>query len=135
LKADLAADVFVSGDAARLQQIVWNLLSNAVKFTPSAGIIEIRLAQTGSNVEISVRDNGIGISVEFLPHVFERFEQAEKTKTRRNSGLGLGLAIVRRIVELHGGTVRAESEGEGKGATFTVSLPAIVESNAESVNL
>jgi PAS domain S-box-containing protein len=125
LNADLPANVFISGDAARLQQVVLNLLTNAVKFTPLNGRVEIKLARIESNAEISVRDTGSGISAEFLPHVFERYEQADKTKTSRNSGLGLGLAIVRRIVELHGGTIRAESPGEGFGATFTVRLPVM----------
>jgi PAS domain S-box-containing protein len=111
------------GDTARLQQVVWNLLSNAVKFTPEGGEVAVRLARVPAGVELQVRDTGIGIPPEFLPHVFERFSQADATRTRQHGGLGLGLAIVRDLVELHGGTVRAESPGEGGGATVTVVLP------------
>ncbi len=113
----------MSGDAERLQQVVWNLLSNAVKFAPKGGRVEVRLKRVNSNVEIAVADNGQGIKPEFLPYVFEHFRQEDSGTDRRQGGLGLGLAIVRRIVELHGGTARAESEGLGKGATFTVALP------------
>jgi PAS domain S-box-containing protein len=113
----------VAGDRDRLQQIIWNLVSNAIKFTPKDGRVEIRLAQVDSHLEVSVRDNGIGINQQFLPYVFERFRQADSSMTRTHGGLGLGLAIVRYLVELHGGTVSAESEGEGQGALFTVSLP------------
>ena len=113
----------VSADPARLQQVVWNLLSNAIKFTPKNGKVEARVRRVESNIEISVADNGQGISPDFLPHVFERFRQADGAITRKFGGLGLGLAIVRHIVELHGGTVRAESGGIGRGATFTVRLP------------
>ncbi|MBD2353347.1 response regulator [Tolypothrix sp. FACHB-123] len=115
----------VKGDSSRLQQIIWNLLSNAIKFTPSGGEVEIKLQQINSQIEIQVRDTGKGISPDFLPHVFEYFRQADSTITRRSGGLGLGLAIVRQLVELHGGRVWAESPGEEKGATFTVSLPAV----------
>ena len=115
--------VRVSGDPHRLQQVVWNLLSNAVKFTPRGGRIEVRLGRSGSQVEIRVSDSGIGIAPDFLDHVFDRFRQADSTTTRTYGGLGLGLAIVRHLVELHGGTVHAESGGPGKGATFTVRLP------------
>ncbi len=113
----------VSGDSQRLQQIVWNLLSNAVKFTPRGGRVEVRLERVDSHVEISVSDTGQGISPEFMPHLFERFRQADSSYTRRHGGLGLGLAIVRHLVELHGGTVLAQSAGEGRGAVFTVHLP------------
>ena len=113
----------VRGDPDRLQQVVWNLLSNALKFTPAGGDVSVRLARLNSHLEISVSDTGRGISGEFLPHVFERFRQADTSNTQTNGGLGLGLAIARHIVELHGGSVRAESPGEGKGATFTVTLP------------
>jgi PAS domain S-box-containing protein len=113
----------VLGDASRLQQVVWNLLSNAVKFTPKDGRIEVSLGRVDSRVEVSVRDTGEGIEPEFLPYVFERFRQADGSKTRRHGGLGLGLAIVRHLVEMHGGTVGARSEGRGRGATFTVRLP------------
>ncbi|MGB9179893.1 MAG: ATP-binding protein [Pyrinomonadaceae bacterium] len=113
----------VSGDPARLQQVVWNLLSNAIKFTPHGGRVQVRLERSGSYIEIAVSDNGDGIKAEFLPFVFDRFRQADGTMTRQHGGLGLGLAIVRQLVELHGGTVEANSPGEGKGATFTVRLP------------
>ena len=113
----------VSGDADRLQQIFWNLLSNAVKFTPRRGRITLRLQRIKSNLEISVSDSGEGISAEFLPYVFDRFSQANLTSERKHGGLGLGLAIVRYLVELHGGYVRAESAGAGQGTTFTVTLP------------
>lgn len=123
LQMQLAHVESILGDQNRLQQIVWNLLSNAVKFTPEGGRVEVNLRQVGSLVELMVRDNGVGIKAEFLPYVFERFRQADGSTTRRFGGLGLGLAIVRHLVELHGGTVEADSEGEGKGATFTVKLP------------
>src|SRR5262252_7641692 len=113
----------MSGDAERLQQVVWNLLSNAVKFAPQGGRVDVRLERADSHVEIVVADNGQGIKREFLPHVFERFRQEHGGTNRQQGGLGLGLAIVRHIVELHGGTVRVASEGLGKGATFTVALP------------
>jgi signal transduction histidine kinase/AmiR/NasT family two-component response regulator len=119
---DPAADA-ISGDPERLQQVVWNLLSNAVKFAPNGGRVEVRLERANSHVEIIVADNGQGISPEFLPYVFERFRQEDGGTSRHRGGLGLGLAIVRHIVELHGGTVHAASEGLGKGATFTVALP------------
>jgi len=111
------------GDAVRLQQVAWNLLSNAVKFTPKGGSVEVRLGRRGSHVEFEVADTGQGIDAEFLPHVFERFRQADGTSTRRHGGLGLGLAIARHLVELHGGTISAESHGGGRGTTFKVSLP------------
>ena len=113
----------VLGDSERLQQIVWNLLSNAIKFTPKRGRIQVCLQRINSHVEIVVTDTGQGISAEFLPYVFERFRQADSSITRSFGGLGLGLAIVRQLVELHGGTVHADSPGEGQGATFTVKLP------------
>jgi CheY-like chemotaxis protein/nitrogen-specific signal transduction histidine kinase len=113
----------VFGDPGRLQQVIWNLLANAVKFTPRGGRVEIAVRRAGAQVEMFVRDTGIGISAAFLPHLFERFRQADSTTTRRYGGLGLGLAIVKELVELHGGTVRAESAGENRGATFVVSLP------------
>jgi PAS domain S-box-containing protein len=114
----------ISGDAARLQQIVWNLLTNAVKFTPSGGTVEVRLEQIHSHIQIQVKDTGKGISPAFLPHVFEYFRQEDGTTTRKFGGLGLGLAIVRYLTEQHGGTVQAESPGDGLGAIFTVLLPA-----------
>ena len=119
---DAGAGVVV-GDPARLQQVVWNLLSNAVKFTPAGGRVELRLGRADAHVEIVVSDTGAGIDPDFLPHVFERFRQADQRTTRRHGGLGLGLSIVRHLVELHGGAVRVESAGEGAGSTFTVTLP------------
>ena len=119
----------VLGDAARLQQIVWNLLSNAVKFTPEGRRVDIRLERVDSHAQLVVSDTGKGIDPDFLPHVFDYFRQADSTTTRRFGGLGLGLAIVRYLVELHGGTVWAESLGEERGATFTVRLPLIEESS------
>jgi PAS domain S-box-containing protein len=115
----------VSADPDRLQQIIWNLLSNAIKFTPCGGLVEVRLGRVGSQAQISVSDTGEGISPEFLPFVFDHFRQADSSYTRKQGGLGLGLAIVRHLVELHGGEVKAESKGEGNGATFTVNLPLI----------
>lgn len=114
----------VSGDAGRLQQVVWNLLSNAIKFTPRDGCVRVRLERAeDSSAQISVSDTGCGISPEFLPFIFDRFRQADGSSTRRHGGLGLGLAIVRHLVELHGGTVQAESAGEGQGSTFIIRLP------------
>ena len=113
----------VLGDADRLQQVIWNVLSNAIKFTPEGGRVMVRLQQIGGSAEIRVTDTGAGIRPDFLPYVFDRFRQAESTITRSHGGLGLGLSIVRHMVELHGGSVGVHSEGEGKGATFTVSLP------------
>lgn len=113
----------VKGDAARLQQVMWNLVSNSIKFTPKQGLIQIVVERINSHVEISVADNGIGLNPEFLPHVFDRFRQADVGPTRRHGGLGLGLAIVKQIVELHGGSVSAESAGQNKGATFRICLP------------
>ena len=115
----------VSGDMARLQQIVWNLFSNAVKFTPVGGKVEIRLEYIGTQAQIQVKDNGKGITKEFLPHVFEYFRQEDGTITRQFGGLGLGLAIVRHLTELHGGTVAVDSPGEGLGATFMVRIPLL----------
>jgi CheY-like chemotaxis protein len=120
----------VAGDPARLQQIVWNLLSNAIKFTPRDGLVSIELARNDASVNITVRDNGAGIRPEFITHVFERFRQADASMTRRHGGLGLGLAIVKHLVEQHGGTVRAESAGEGKGASFTIELPLAKQQSA-----
>ena len=113
----------IAGDPDRLQQVIWNLLSNAVKFTPSGGQVYIQLERIDSHVKISVRDTGMGIEPEFLPYVFDRFQQADGSMTRSYSGLGLGLAIARHIIELHGGTISADSLGEDQGATFTVHLP------------
>jgi signal transduction histidine kinase/DNA-binding response OmpR family regulator len=116
----------VSGDAGRLQQVVWNLLSNAIKYTPKGGKVQVLLERINSHIEISVADTGIGIAADFLPYVFERFRQADASTTRRFGGLGLGLAIVKHLVELHGGTVQARSAGADQGATFTVCLPLSV---------
>ncbi len=116
----------VSGDPDRLRQIVWNLLSNAVKFTPKGGKMQVRLSRVNSHVELAVSDTGIGIAPDFLPHVFERFTQADSSSTRSHSGLGLGLGISRHLVELHGGTISAHSDGAGKGSTFLVTLPIMI---------
>jgi PAS domain S-box-containing protein len=113
----------VMGDAGRLQQVIWNLLSNAVKFTPRKGRVRVTVRREGSHLELEVADTGQGIAPEFLPHVFDRFRQADPSTTRRHGGLGLGLSIVRHLIELHGGTVTASSEGADRGATFTVRLP------------
>ncbi len=117
----------ISGDPRRIQQILWNLLSNAVKFTPQGGQINVSLSERNNWLEICVKDTGIGIEREILTKIFERFRQADATKTRRHSGLGLGLAIVRHLTEAHGGTIEATSEGEGKGSTFTLRLPTIAQ--------
>ncbi|GAB1538500.1 hypothetical protein NUACC21_11620 [Scytonema sp. NUACC21] len=126
----------VAGDSDRLQQVVWNLLSNAIKFTPKGGCVSIQLQRVNSDAVITVSDTGQGISAEFLPYIFDRFSQADATTVRSHSGLGLGLAIVRHLVELHGGTVVASSPGVGKGATFTVHLPVMnilaIEANHKS---
>ncbi|HEV8311292.1 MAG TPA: ATP-binding protein, partial [Methylomirabilota bacterium] len=121
-----AATGSVFGDAHRLQQVVANLLSNAIKFTPAPGRVEVHLRAVGAEAEITVSDTGQGIPADFLPYVFERFRQADVTTTRAHAGLGLGLAIVRHLVELHGGRVKAESPGGGAGASFTVSLPLLL---------
>jgi signal transduction histidine kinase/ActR/RegA family two-component response regulator len=113
----------VSGDANRLQQVLWNLLSNAIKFTPRGGNVVVRLQRDDAHLCLSVTDTGEGISPEFLGHVFDRFRQADPSTTRRHGGLGLGLSIVKQLVELHGGTIRATSPGPGRGSTFTVTLP------------
>jgi PAS domain S-box-containing protein len=124
LTSDIGADIgVVRVDPGRLQQVVWNLLSNSVKFTPSGGRVSVTARRTGDMVQIAVADTGIGIRQEFLARVFDRFRQAEVGTTRKHGGLGLGLSIASQIVELHGGTISAASEGEGKGATFTLQLP------------
>ena len=128
-----APPLVVSGDANRLQQVIWNLLSNAVKFTGTGGRVVLRLRQVVSVVEISVTDTGQGIQRDFLPYVFDRFRQADSTTTRQHGGLGLGLAIARHLVEIHGGTITADSPGEGQGSTFTVRLP-LIDSGAKDVN-
>ncbi|MET0751891.1 MAG: ATP-binding protein [Pyrinomonadaceae bacterium] len=126
LQKILDTSCYVSGDSSRLQQVLWNLLSNAVKFTPKGGRVQICVERVNSSVEISVSDTGKGISEDFLPFVFERFKQSDTSTTRRFGGLGLGMAITRHIIELHGGTIRAESPGEDLGATFVVSLPVSI---------
>jgi CheY-like chemotaxis protein/two-component sensor histidine kinase len=115
--------LLVLGDKARLQQIFWNLLSNAVKFTSRGGIVRIRVSVSGANVEVAIQDTGVGIQPEFLPHVFERFRQENATTTKVFGGLGLGLAICKHLVELHGGVIEVQSDGLGRGATFTTRLP------------
>ncbi|HLO41032.1 MAG TPA: ATP-binding protein, partial [Phycisphaerales bacterium] len=115
--------ISVSGDPQRLQQVIWNLLSNAVKFTPKGGMVHVELKRSGSYVELNVRDNGVGIPRDFLPHVFDRFRQADASTTRSFGGLGLGLSIVRHLTEMHGGSISVESAGPGMGSVFTVTLP------------
>jgi signal transduction histidine kinase/CheY-like chemotaxis protein len=122
----------VSGDPNRLQQVFWNLLSNAAKFTPKGGRVQVLLERVNSHVEVSIIDNGQGIKPEFLPRVFDRFMQVDSSSTRHHGGLGLGLAIVKQLVELHGGTVRVKSPGEGQGSTFVVSLPLTVIHDQEN---
>jgi signal transduction histidine kinase/AmiR/NasT family two-component response regulator len=119
------------GDPNRLQQIVWNLLSNAVKFTPNGGAIIVELEHTGRHARVRISDTGVGINAEFLPMVFDRFTQAERHMTGKHGGLGLGLAIVRHLVEMHGGTIRVDSAGEGQGATFTVEFPSVAGAGAD----
>jgi PAS domain S-box-containing protein len=118
-----ARPITVLGDAARLQQVIWNLLTNAVKFTPAGGRVQVALGRTRTDAEITVTDTGIGIEPEFLPHLFERFSQADSRSTRQYGGLGLGLALVRHFIELHGGTAEAFSEGQGRGSTFRLRIP------------
>ena len=128
IRTDLKSAICVMGDVNRLQQVVWNLLSNAVKFTPAGGLIDVKLESIGNYAQITVKDTGKGINADFLPYVFEYFRQADSSITRKFGGLGLGLAIAQQIVELHGGTIKVESLGEGLGASFTVRLPLIVAS-------
>jgi signal transduction histidine kinase len=123
IERQMGADCSVAGDRDRLQQVVWNLLSNALKFTPKGGRVTVGITACEGEAEIFVSDTGIGIPADFLPYVFDRFRQADSSMSRRHSGLGLGMAIVRHLVELHGGTVSVESDGEGKGATFRLRLP------------
>jgi CheY-like chemotaxis protein len=125
LKVDgSSGEVPLVADGGRLQQVLWNLLSNAVKFTPAGGQVRVRLAKSNADVRIEVEDTGQGIKKNFLPHVFDRFKQGDGHQDRTSTGLGLGLALVREMVQAHGGTVLAESSGEGRGSTFTVSLPS-----------
>ena len=120
---DLPAIKTISGDGGRLEQVIWNLLANAIKFTPEGGRVDVFIERSNDDMEVRVTDTGEGISPDFLPHVFDRFRQGHDATTQRSTGLGIGLAIVRQLVELHGGTVHAASEGLGSGATFTVRLP------------
>jgi PAS domain S-box-containing protein len=135
LETNLADSASVCGDPNRLQQVVWNLLTNAIKFTPEQGRISVELIRHEAQTQLRVTDSGIGIKPDFLPHVFERFRQADGTTTRPHSGLGLGLAIVRHLVELHNGTVQAESKGEGQGASFTVQIPLLPSSEEQQDEL
>jgi PAS domain S-box-containing protein len=124
------------GDSKRLQQVIWNLLANAIKFTPSGGKIHVRASRKNSHVELAIADSGQGISAKFIPHLFERFSQADASTTRSHGGLGIGLALVKQLVELHGGKVQAESPGEGMGATFTLLLPiAALQGGARSLDV
>lgn len=120
-----SADSVVTGDPDRLLQAFWNLLSNAIKFTPRGGRVGIRVETNGQNVEVIVNDTGLGINPDFLPHIFERFTQDDSSSTRHSRGLGLGLSITRQLLELHGGSIAAESPGVGKGSTFTARLPRL----------
>ena len=115
----------ISGDPARLQQVMWNLLANAVKFTSRGATVRVGLLHKGDRLEVSVSDTGQGVEPTFLPRVFDRFQQQDVSTTRRHGGLGVGLTIVRELVQLHGGSVRAESDGPGRGATFSVALPVL----------
>src|SRR5206468_5748018 len=124
----------VSGDPTRLQQVIWNLLSNAIKFTPKRGKVVVLLERVNSHIEVTTTDTGEGIDPEFLPFVFDRFRQADSTTTRQHRGLGLGLAIARHLVEIHGGVISARSDGAGAGATFMVRLP-LVGSVVESLDV
>jgi signal transduction histidine kinase/CheY-like chemotaxis protein len=145
IEADLdgAEGTMIDGDPARLQQVVWNLLTNATKFTPAGGTVRVSLRRAGPHVRITVSDNGQGISADFLPFIFERFRQADGATTRKHGGLGIGLALVKQLVELHGGSVSAESAGPGQGATFVVTLPvqalqdgrAVVDADSSSQRL
>src|SRR5262249_1122266 len=123
LQVESDGQSMIFGDGNRVHQILWNLLSNAVKFTDAGGRVDARLMRVGDRIEISISDTGIGIEPEFLPHVFDPFRQADSSSTRRYSGLGLGLAIVRYLAEAHGGTVYANSPGKGQGSTFRVTFP------------
>ena len=122
--------VVISGDPGRLQQVFWNLLSNAIKFTPTGGFVRVVMGRVNSHIEVSVIDSGQGMSAEFIAHAFDRFRQSDSPGTRKTAGLGLGLAIVKQLVEMHGGSVRATSEGEGLGSTFVVQLPVLAMSVA-----
>jgi len=132
LTVKVAGDLgIVRADPGRLQQVIWNLLSNAVKFTPQGGSVKVAARRIGAGVVIEVVDTGVGIKPEFLPHVFDRFRQAEVGAARTHGGLGLGLAIAKQIVELHGGTISVFSDGDGRGSTFRIELPLPVLTNAD----
>src|SRR6185369_6136085 len=124
----------ILGDPNRLQQVVWNLLTNAIKFTQRGGRVEVRLERVDASARITVSDTGEGISEDFLPYIFDRFRQADSTFTRLHGGLGLGLAIVRHLVEMHGGSVSADSRGRGMGSTFSVSFPLAASSWSSRVD-
>src|SRR5688500_14568044 len=128
----------IYADVGRIQQVVWNLLTNAIKFTPKGGQVQVLLQRVNSHIELSVSDTGIGIPPGFLPHVFDRFAQRDSSTTRSYGGLGLGLSIAKQLVELHGGSIRAASQGEGQGATFFVDLPLSIvqleDENTERVH-
>jgi signal transduction histidine kinase len=132
LTSSIPSDTHVIGDARRLEKVVRNLLSNAVKFTPAGGRVAVDLANDGDVLQINVRDNGKGLLARELPFVFDPFHAGDASMTRAEGGLGLGLAIVRHVVEAHGGTVRAESAGAGQGTTLVVSLPAAAEKHARA---
>jgi PAS domain S-box-containing protein len=135
LKQVLDPGVVVSGDPGRLQQVFWNLFSNAVKFTPKGGSVRVVMQRINSHVEVSVADNGQGMSREFITHAFERFRQSDAAGMRKTKGLGLGLSIVKQLIEMHGGSVRATSEGEGRGSTFVVQIPlAVVRPDADAAH-
>jgi signal transduction histidine kinase len=125
----------VRADTNRVQQVIWNLLGNAIKFTPHNGRVYLKLQRKADRVEIQVTDTGQGIAPEFLPHVFDRFRQGDAAVTRHHGGLGLGLAITKQLVELHGGTVSVHSDGLNRGATFTVGLPLVSRLSAEEEQL
>src|SRR5262249_16480213 len=124
----------IKGDPARLQQVIWNLLANAVKFTPSGGHVSVTLRESPTHAIVTVTDDGAGIAPEFLPHVFDRFHQADRSTTRRFGGLGLGLAIAKHLVELHGGSVHPSSEGPGQGASCTVAIPTSAATSAGDIS-
>jgi signal transduction histidine kinase len=123
----------VSADARRLQQVLWNIVHNAIKFTPNGGRVELRVQHTAGGVQVAVQDSGKGISPAFLPHVFERFRQEDSSSRREFFGLGLGLAIAKQLVELHGGRIEAASAGEGCGATFTIEIPDVATADSPAV--
>lgn len=134
LQSVLDPGVIVSGDPGRLQQVFWNLLSNSIKFTPKGGSVRVVMGRVNSHVEVSVIDSGQGMSAEFLVHAFDRFRQSDSADTRKSAGLGIGLSLVKYLVEMHGGSVEARSEGEGRGSTFVVKLPSMALQESDSDN-